>query len=100
VVRTSATVLTSVVDPAFSHGGPDLEQMLIATEISAFASPTPRPWRSSPPPRATWSPRRDYVIHTGGVHTDGVGVLRPLRARLASDHLPVAADLTAVTGAG
>ena len=36
VVRTSATLLTSLVGPTLRHSGPDLEQMLIATEIAAF----------------------------------------------------------------
>jgi endonuclease/exonuclease/phosphatase family metal-dependent hydrolase len=42
--------------------------------------------------------RIDYVMLVTGVRTRAVAVARSLRARLASDHLPVVADLTALVG--
>jgi hypothetical protein len=41
VVRTSATLLTGIVGPTLRHSEPDLEQMLIATEIAAFYASDP-----------------------------------------------------------
>ena len=67
-------VLTDVYTDAWAVAGGPLG--------STF--PNPVPYR-----------RIDYVLLTGGAHPDGAGVLRSLRARLASDHLPVVADLSA-----
>jgi endonuclease/exonuclease/phosphatase family metal-dependent hydrolase len=66
-------VLTSAYTDAWAEAGGPL----------GHTFPNPVPYR-----------RIDYILLTGGVHLDTVAVLRSLRARLASDHLPVVADLT------
>jgi endonuclease/exonuclease/phosphatase family metal-dependent hydrolase len=43
--------------------------------------------------------RIDYVMHTPDARAGAVAVARSLRARLASDHLPVVADLVTPGGA-